>query len=146
MNLRTLSDSEFLRYADTQIDDLTSSDIEREALRRLEAAEQRMQNAEGFPALADEYSLTADEVRSMVEAHPGTHEEIVGLLAALADKGIESPKALTAFLQHLDKAGITEPDELKAELELATKFKSLANDAGDLFNRLHTLTEATQED
>lgn len=128
MNLRILSNEEFLRYAYTQIDDLTSSDIERELLRRLETAEAQMEEAEGFLALAAEYDLTAEDVRSIIEAHPGTAKELAELLALL------------------DEHGVLFIGELKTLLTQADNFRSLANDAGDVFSRLHSLTEQIQED
>lgn len=128
MNLRILSNEEFLRYAHNQIDDLTSSEIERELLRRLESTAEQIEEAEGFLALAEEYDLTAEDARSIIEAHPGTAKELAELLALL------------------DEHGVLFIGELKTLLTQADNFRSLANDAGDVFSRLHTLTEQIQED
>lgn len=140
MNLRTLSDSEFLRYAHTQINDLTSTDVERELLRRLEATDTELFEAAG------EAGFVADELTNLAQAMEGfTTERVIELLGVMLELNIDA-KPLIEMLRHLDKAGITEADELKEELELANKFKSLANDAGDVLTRLTTLITETQED
>jgi hypothetical protein len=140
MNLNALSDREFLRYANAQLDDLTSTDVERELLRRLEATDTELYEAAG------EADLTADELTSLAQAMEGfAVKEVTELLGVMLEASIET-KPLIAILRLFEKAGITEPDEFEAELKLADQFRKLANDAGDLFNRLHTLTEETQED
>ena len=139
MNLRTLSDSEFLRYANNQLDDLTSSDIERELLRRLEATDTELFEA------ASEAEFTADGLTNLAQAMEGfTVEQVTELLGVMLEADIEA-KPLIAMLKVLDEAGITETDELKEALEFATKFQAIANDAGDVLARLSTLVSETQE-
>lgn len=128
MNLSSVPTNELLRRAYAELDELTSTDLERELLRRLETAEAQMEEAEGFLALAAEYDLTAEDVRSIIEAHPGTAKELAELLALL------------------DEHGVLFIGELKTLLTQADNFRSLANDAGDVFSRLHTLTEEILED
>lgn len=140
MNLNTLSDREFLRYANAQLDDLTSTDVERELLRRLEATD-----TDTFEA-AQEMEFSGDDLRRLGEAFEGfTIDEVVDLLGAMLAADVEA-KSLIGILPLLDKAGITESDELKEALEFATKFQAIANDAGDVFTRLTTLITETQED
>lgn len=139
MNLRTLSNNEFLCYASNEIDELTSSEIERELLRRMEALD-----TDAFEAL-QETELSADDLHQLGEALESFDvSEVVELLGFLLEHNIDA-KPLKAMLQELDNAGITEADELKEALELGTKFQSLANDAGDVFTRLTTLVTETQE-
>lgn len=140
MNLRTLSDSEFLRYANSQMDDLTSSDVERELLRRLEAID-----TDTFEA-ATELGFTGDDLRNLNEAHAElSTKEVVELLDAASSTNI-SQIELILILKVLNDADITEADELKESLEFAAKFQAIANDAGDVFTRLTTLITDTQED
>ncbi|NYT44584.1 hypothetical protein H0A64_07055 [Alcaligenaceae bacterium] len=140
MNLRTLSDSEFLRHAYAQSDDLTSSDIERELLRRFELVD-----TDAYEAV-QEVELCAADLRQLGEALEGfTVSEVAELLGLLLEANIDA-KALTAILRLLEKAGITESDEFEAELKLADEFRKLANDAGDVLTRLTTLITETQED
>lgn len=128
MNLSSVPTNELLRRAYAEIDLLTSTDLERELLRRLEASEENMREAEGFLALVHEYDLTSEETRSIIEAHPSSSKVLAELLSMLSDRGI------------------TDADDLKALIKRVDDFRSLANDAGDLFSRLHTLIEETQED
>lgn len=139
MNLRTLSDSEFLRYANNQLDDLTSSDIERELLRRLEATDTELFEA------ASEAEFTADQLTNLAQAMEGFPvQEVTQLLGVMLEADIDA-KPLINILNVLDDAGITEPDELKEALGFATKFQAIANDAGDVLARLSTLVSETQE-
>ncbi len=139
MNLRTLSDQEFLRFAHNQIDDLTSTDVEREALRRLEATDTELFEA------ASEAEFTADELTNLAQAMEGfTVKEVTELLGAMLESSIDV-KPLIEILKVLDDASITEPDELKEALEFADKFQAIANDAGDVLARLSTLVSETQE-
>jgi len=138
MNLRTLSDSEFLRYANNQLDEFTTSEIERELLRRLEDTDTELFE------VANESELTASDLSRLVEALEGfTVSEVTEMLGVLLEASI-GVKHLTSIVRLLEHAGITEPDECKTMLELADKFRKIANDAGDIFTRLHTLTEETQ--
>jgi hypothetical protein len=140
MNLRILSNNEFLRYASNEIDDLTSSEIERELLRRMEATDTELFEA------ASEAEFTADQLTNLSQAMEGfTPEEVTELLGVMLENNIDV-KPLVATLKVLDTAGITEVDELKEALEFAAKFQAIANDAGDVFTRLTTLISETQED
>jgi len=128
MNLRTMSDSEFLRYANAQLNDLTSTDIERELLRRLESNQDQAEQIEGLVALADEYTFTASELRTVIESCPLSLPEMAALLAALNDEDIHGA------------------DDLKKRLGVLKKFNALANDAGDIFNQLQIIIDTLQED
>lgn len=140
MNLRTLTDKEFLRYANAQVDDLTSTDVERELLRRLEATDTELFEA------ASEAEFTADQLTNLSQAMEGfTTERVIELLGVMLESDIDT-KDLIEMLRALDQAGITETDELKESLEFAAKFRAIANDAGDVFTRLTTLITETQED
>lgn len=139
MNLRILSNNEFLRYASNEIDDLTSSEIERELLRRMEAVD-----FETLQAI-EESEFSVDELINVLEAmEPLDLRNTIKLLNAITNSNIDTG-ALLEFIKLMDESGITEADELKEALELAQKFRAIANDVGDAFTRLTTLVTETQE-
>ncbi|WP_323026557.1 hypothetical protein [Castellaniella sp.] len=128
MNLHTLSLDEFLRLAHAQADSLTDAAIQIEALRRLQGCADQAEELEGFLAVIDEYEVTADDLRAVIESHPASLGEQIGLLAALNDQDIHSA------------------DQLRGVLNTLATFRSLANDAGDLFSRLTSLIETAQKE
>jgi len=128
MNLSTLSLDEFLRHAHAQADSLTDTTIQIEALRRLQEQADRADELEGFLAIIDEYEITASDLRSLIESHPASPDEQAKLLAVLNDQDIHSA------------------DQLKAVLGALAAFRSLANDAGDIFSRLTSLIDTAQQE
>ncbi len=139
MNFNTLSFDEFLRYANTQIDDLTSSDLERELLRRLEAVDTDTFNA------TQELEFTSEDLRRLAEAgEPFTTDEMVDLMNAANNSGFAIGN-IVQFLDLLAGAEVEDPDDLKDTLAFATNFQTIANDAGDVITRLNTLITETQE-
>ncbi|GAB3190724.1 hypothetical protein [Hydrogenophaga aquatica] len=114
---KSMDDEHLLASARAEIDPLTSTALELELLDRFERLLDEQHDNEGVRALSEEYELTADDMRAVIESHP----------ASLKDQDIH------------------EPDQLKAELELAAKFRALANDAGDFFTRLNDLVTTNQE-
>ena len=139
MNLRTLSHEEFLRLAHGQINELTSTEFEVEALRRLDAVDVQMIKA------VQEANFTAIELVDLSEAMGELHfQNTIKLLNKISDSNVDTG-VLMQFIDLMDKSGITEPDELQDALELAQKFRTIANDVGDAFTRLTTLVNETQE-
>lgn len=128
MNLHTLSLDEFLRLAYAQADSLTDTAIQIEALRRLQAQAGHADELEGFLAVIDEYEVTAEDLRAVIESHPASLDEQAKLLAALNDQDIHSA------------------DQLRAALNTLATFRSLANDAGDVITRLASLIETAQKE
>lgn len=123
MNLRTLSLEEFLRHAYTQINDLTSTDLEKEFLKRLE-------------------DLTENDAVTEVLKAEFSGEEIRGLAEALQEFDVED---VTKIIDVLTKASTYDPQELEAQLKLAKDFQEVANDIGDTFDLLNKLISKTQE-
>lgn len=139
MNLSTLDTATLLRHAYAELDDLTSSDLERELLRRLEATD-----TDAFEA-ATELGFTGDDLRKLGEAMEGfTTEEVTDLLGVMLEMDIDA-KPVIEMLRLLDKAGITEPDELQVQIDLAKKFQDVANDMAEVLPRLTALINETQE-
>ena len=115
----------FIAAVHSEIDPLTSTNLERELLARLEA-------------LLDEYH---GELTQAAENYDFGAEDIKSLGEAL----IENLPTTVALLTVLAAASIDDPDALKSRLALAEQFHALAGDAGDVFIRLAQLTTPTKE-
>ena len=120
--LKQLSDSELVRIASHEINDLTSSALEIELLARLEQATDSVEPAEELMALITDYGIDTAQVRALLESHPETVETMTDLLKALNDEDIHSV------------------DQLKELIAFRKEFRALASDAGDVFERLSTFT------
>lgn len=105
-------------YADQ--DPLTSSAAEIELLARFEALLD--EKNEDLTEAADEFEFDAKQIKALGDALILNTDTTVALLSAIGDAGIDTPETL------------------KAELELAKKFRALVEDAGDVFTRLSQLT------
>ena len=105
-------------YADQ--DPLTSSAAEIELLARFEALLD--EKNEDLTEAADEFEFDAKQIKALGDALILNTDTTVALLSAIGDAGIDTPETL------------------KAELELAKKFRALTEDAGDVFTRLSQLT------
>lgn len=139
MNLRTLSYDEFLRYAVSEIDDLTSSDLERELLRRLEAVDTDTFNA------TQELEFTSEDLQKLSEAGEDLDiDEQVQILNAVKNQNMAVGNVVQV-LKMISDLDIEYPDDLKEIFEFAAKFRAIANDAGDVIDRINTLINDTQE-
>ena len=124
---KSMDDEHLLASARAEIDPLTSTALELELLDRFERLLDEQHDNEGVRALSEEYELTADDMRAVIESHPASLKDQAALLSLLNDQDIH------------------EPDQLKALLDISDKFRALANDAGDFFTRLNDLVTANQE-
>lgn len=124
---KSMDDEHLLASARAKIDPLTSTALELELLDRFERLLDEQHDNEGVRALSEEYELTADDMRAVIESHPASLKDQAALLALLNDQDIH------------------EPDQLKALLDTSDKFRALANDAGDFFTRLNDLVTTNQE-
>lgn len=125
--VKSMDDEHLLASARAEIDPLTSTALELELLDRFERLLDEQHGNEGVRALTEEYKLTADDMRAVIESHPASLKDQAALLALLNDQDIH------------------EPDQLKALLDTSDKFRALANDAGDFFTRLNDLVTTNQE-
>ena len=124
---KSMDDEHLLVSARAEIDPLTSTALELELLDRFERLLDEQHDNEGVRALSEEYELTADDMRAVIESHPASLKDQAALLSLLNDQDIH------------------EPDQLKALLDTSDKFRALANDAGDFFTRLNDLVTTNQE-
>lgn len=112
--MKSMDADHLVASARVEIDPLTSTPLELELLDRLET-------------LLDEYEVSTDDMKAVIESHPASLKGQAALLSLLNDQDIH------------------EPDQLKELLEFAAKFRALASDAGDLFTRLNDLVSTNQE-
>lgn len=127
MHLRTLTNAELARYANSQINELTSTALEVELLRRLEERAADDDQEEAVLERAAEYDLDADGISKLGEALILNATNSAELLSAIGEAGYDNATAL------------------KADLQLAENFSALACDAGDVLTRLSELAAATNE-
>ncbi|SDJ32002.1 hypothetical protein QRO11_12145 [Paracidovorax citrulli] len=123
MHLARLSNDEVLRIARAEINDLTSTALEVELLKRLEALLDDTDEPAAIYDAAADHDLNAESIAQLGAALIDGAENTAALLHVLADAGYESPEAL------------------KTGLATAAKFAALAIDAGDVLSRLSSLTE-----
>lgn len=127
---KSMDDEHLLASARAEIDPLTSTALELELLERFERL---LDEASEHKPVADlleyyeDYEVGTDDVKAVIESHPASLKVQAALLSLLNDQDIH------------------EPDQLKELLELAAKFRALANDAGDFFTRLNDLLTTNQE-
>ena len=123
--MQSMSLQHLLAAAHTELDPLTSTPLEHELLRRLEDRLPYEDQAETFLALADEYEVTAADLRAVLESNPASAKDMASMLSALSDEDIHGP------------------EQVKALIKTSTEFRNLAIDAADTFTRLAALAETT---
>ena len=123
MYLPSLSDAELVTHADATLDAMTSTELERELIKRLEARV----SAVTLPLIqiAEEFDIDPEALRDLCEAHPGDMADCTALLAKLSDYDIHTA------------------DQLEEQIERSRKFYDIANDAGDALARLAALAAET---
>jgi hypothetical protein len=125
--MKSMDDEHLLASARAEIDPLTSTALELELLERFERLLDEASEYKPVADLLEEYEVGTDDVKAVIESHPASLKDQATLLSLLNDQDIH------------------EPDQLKELLELAAKFRALANDAGDFFTRLTDLVTTNQE-
>ena len=123
--MKSMDDHHLVASLYAEQDPLTSSAAEIELLTR-------------FEALLDEKD---DELNEAVGEFAFEAKDI----KALGDALIQNTNNTVALLEAIVEAGIDDTESLKAELDLAKKFRALVEDAGDIFTRLSDLLTTAQE-
>ena len=123
MYLPSLSDAELCAHVDATLDSMTSTEIERELLKRLEARVEH--DTTPLIQLAEEFDIDPEALRAVLEAHPGDLNDYKALLAKLSDYDIHTVA------------------QLEEQIERSRKFYDIANDAGDALARLAALAAET---
>jgi hypothetical protein len=107
-------------------DPLTSSAAEIELLARFEALLDEKDN--GLNEVIESFYLEAKDIR------------------ALAGAMIQDTDTTVTLLKAIGQAGIEDPETLKADLDLARKFRDFVEDEGDIFARLFDLLTTAQQE
>lgn len=126
--LRGMSDEHLASAARAEIDSLTSTPLEIELLDRFERLLDQFNTDQELDLVIADFDITGEQLRNLCEAHPA------------------SLPGITAMLTMLNDLDIHEPGQLKAQLDIAAGFETLATEAGDLFARLHNLTTETMKE
>lgn len=95
--------------------------------------------------LLERFEALLDEMNSDLVAAAADYELDAKHIKTLGDALIQSADNTAELLKTIGEAGIDSSKELKAELDLAQKFRALTEDAGDVFTRLSQLTTTAQE-
>lgn len=124
---KSMDDEHLLASARAEIDPLTSTALELELLDRFERLLDEASEHKPVADLLEEYEVTTDDVKAVIESHPASLKDQAALLSVLNDEDIH------------------EPGQLKALLDTSEKFRALASEAGDFFTRLNDLVTTYQE-
>lgn len=123
--MKSMDDHHLVASLYAEQDPLTSSAAEIELLTRFEALLDEKDDE--FNEAVGEFDFEAKDIK------------------ALGDALIQNTNNTVALLEAIAEAGIDDPESLKAELDLAKKFRALVEDAGDVFTRLSDLLTTAQE-
>ena len=142
-----MDDAHLIRAAQAEWDDMTGTPLEEQLLCRLEAKTDEESEAAPLTALADEYGFSSEELKPLLECHPGSLEDMAALLKPLHEKniGADDLEILLAMNEFLTEEGIEDVADLKKVFATAKQFRALAEDAGDVFRKLSTLATEAQE-
>lgn len=142
--MRSMDDGHLLAAARCELDPLTSTPLERELLDRFERCAPGISTVGDQMAVLDEYEVSADDLRELLEAHPASFHTCAQMLIALNDASITDLAKLKNAIALLDVLGdedIDTPERLRAELDRLKTFNNVVADAGDTLTRLAALTQ-----
>lgn len=123
--MASMDDDHLVTALHAELDPLTSTATEQELLTR-------------FEALLDEKD---DELQQAVNNHDLTAE----CINKLGDAPIVNADQTAKLLEVIGDEGYDDPAVLKADLELLSKFRAIANDLGENAARLFNLITTAQE-
>lgn len=123
--MASMDDDHLVTALHAELDPLTSTATEQELLKRLETLldekDDELQQA------VDNYDLTAECITKLGDALIVNADQTAKLLGVIGEEGYDDPAAL------------------KADLELLSKFRAIANDLGEDAARLFNLITTAQE-
>lgn len=129
--MKSMDDRHLCASIYAEQDPLTSSAAEMELLTRFEAL---LDEVDGdLNEAVGEFGFTAKDIKNLGDALILDTNNTVALLQVIGEAGIDG-------LPRIDT-----PESLKADLDLAKKFRALVEDAGDVFTRLSDLLTTEQE-
>lgn len=125
--MASMDDEHLVAALLSELDPLTSTAAEQELLARLEGLLDQKRENKPVIDLLNKYEIPADELEALIKAHPASFKD------------------MTAILSMLDAEGYDELDPLKADLEMLSEFRAIANDPGKDAARLFNLITTAQE-
>ena len=128
MDLRTISlmsPQHAISTIVAQFDPLTSTPLEEHLASMVERLLDTLTEHSKVIALVEDSDITSDQVADLLAAVIDSPQTTIKLLAQLADHSIDSPSVLAEKLQRADA------------------FYDIAQEAGDIFDRLSTLANST---
>lgn len=102
-----LSDEHLIAAARAEANTMTSTALEIELLARFEQQLDERPEIEGVVELIRDYSLPAEEVRDLIEAHPASIADMTALLAFLNDIEVNNRADLEALMSSDAKTLLT---------------------------------------
>lgn len=126
--MKSMAIDHLVASARAEIDPLTSTPLELELLDRLETLLDEQEESKPLADLLDEYEVSTDDMKAVIESHPASLKDQAALLSLLNDQDLYTP------------------DQLKELLDLAAKFRALASDAGESSTRLHDLVVSLNQE
>lgn len=125
--MATLDDDHLVTALRAEFDPLTGTPAELELIKRLEKLLDERGEVQGLKRIADDYEVTDDEIKAVIESHPASLTDQAALLSLLNDNDIH------------------DVEQLKTLISRADQFEAVAKDAGDVFTRLSQLITTVQE-
>ena len=124
-----------------EFDPLLNTPLEAFLIDQLEQLHDAGEGASPLLDAADEYGIEPEDIKTLGEALIEDAGTTAALLKLLSERDFTDAGSLRQALDLvavLDDAGIDSVKELQAHLDLARRFRALAEDAGDVFSRLTT--------
>lgn len=146
--LKSMNGSHAINALRAAFDPMVNTDLEAFLIDWLETLIDDDYEHQPIADAMENHSFEAHDIKALGAALIEDTAKTVELLSVLSEEGIDDADVLKgafALTNVLENADIDTPENLTAELELATKFRALASDAGGVFTRLTTLASTTQE-
>lgn len=142
--LNAMDDQHAINALRADFDPIVNTPLEAFLIDWIESLVDETADSEPISDVLADHDLEAKDVKALAEALIENTDKTVALLGVLGEAGmndLDELKGVFALIEVLDEDGIDTPETLKARLALADQFRTLANDAGDVFSRLTELTQ-----
>ena len=129
MNWQQLTDSELVNHADLAMDPLTTTDLERELLRRFEAKVDTEIGYAGISEVLDEFSVDYTETAGIEQVREALQFQYEH----------DNLTRVRTLLDTLALFDIDTPEALRKQLDRLSKFDQVMQDLADPITTLQTL-------
>lgn len=137
MNWQQLTDSELARHADLAMDPLTTTDLERELLRRFEAQVDMGLQFSGITEVTEDFNIDHTTTSGIEQVRAALQFQ-----ADFGDENCDPHYDLThtrALLDTLTEFDIDSPEALRKQLDRLSKFDQVMEDLIEPITTLQTL-------